>query len=97
MESPLSLWWEEPESHMRGTLILYGILNLWLTLEPLLGADRGQSELRSELPCISDVMKFVVCLNKLILCKTARVQPQWIQGNSKQGCRGEEKLIYLEI
>ena len=28
---------------------------------------------------------------------STRVQPQWIQGNSKQGCRGEEKLIYLEI
>ena len=28
---------------------------------------------------------------------TAGVQPWWIQGNSKQGWRGEEKLIYLEI
>ena len=28
---------------------------------------------------------------------TAGVQPRWIQGNSKRGWRGEEKLIYLEI
>ena len=27
----------------------------------------------------------------------AGVQPQWIQGNSKRGQRGEEKLIYLKI
>ena len=34
------------------------------------------------------------CLLQIIF---AGVQPQWIQGNSKQGWRGEEKLIYLEI
>ena len=28
---------------------------------------------------------------------SAGVQPQWIQGNSKQRWHGEEKLIYLEI
>ena len=28
---------------------------------------------------------------------TAGVQPRWIQGNSKRGWHGEEKLIYLEI
>ena len=27
----------------------------------------------------------------------AGVQPQWIQGNSKWGQSGEEKLLYLEI
>ena len=31
------------------------------------------------------------------LSSFARVQPWWIQGNSKQWQRGEEKLIYLEI